>query len=132
MWTESEESTKKAAAEATDLSPEAGVPGGAAASPGTMVGGTAAASALHDIRIASPVPGGGVAPGGGAATGEHGGGVGGGNVGGRLLVGPLCTGHQEECELRIIAHEVCIFFLLFFSGYNGLLSLRLSVPRLAF
>ena len=83
-------------------------------------------------RVKDPVPvGGGVAPGGGAATGEHGGGVGGGNVGGRLLVGPLCTGHQEECELRIIAHEVCIFFLLFFSGYNGLLSLRLSLIHIS-
>lgn len=85
VWQESAEATKLADTEAIDLTPDAGTPVRAVASPGGMVGGRAAGAALHETRVRDPVPvGGGVSPGGGAATEEGRGGVGGGNIGGAV------------------------------------------------
>ena len=96
VWKESAEATKLTYTQAIELTPDAGIPAGAAASPGGMVGGPVADAAMHETRTASPMPvGAGVARDGGAATRGDRGGVGGGYVGGLTLMAPLCPGHQE-------------------------------------
>lgn len=62
VWQESAEATKLADTEAIDLTPDAGTPVRAVASPGGMVGGRAAGAALHETRVRDPVPVGGGSP----------------------------------------------------------------------